>query len=133
MPVAELRIPPDPAFVGLARLVVTRAAHLAGVTDARVQDVKIAVDEALANALRIQASTGSTAPIDLAFGATAMGFEVAVEAQDRPPTPVDPSAAPGPDLLDPELSFTIIEGLTDKMSYEQDGTTLCVRFVVALL
>lgn len=133
MPVAELRIPPDPAYVGLARLVVALAARQAGVTDDRVQDVKIAVDEAVANAIRGQMSFGSSAPIDVTFGATEMGFEVAVRALEGPSTPVDPAAEPGPHLVDPDLSLTIVEGLTDKMSYEQDGTMVCVRFVVGML
>ncbi|HSK92077.1 MAG TPA: ATP-binding protein [Euzebyales bacterium] len=130
MPVAELRIPPDPAYVGLARLVVAVAARQAGVAQERVQDVKIAVDEALANAVRAQAAVDSSAPIDLSFGMTANGFEVAVQALDGPASPQDPVRAPGPDLVDPDLSFTLIEGLTDKVTYESEGTTMCLRFVV---
>jgi anti-sigma regulatory factor (Ser/Thr protein kinase) len=132
MPVAELRIPPDPSYVGLARLVVALAARQAGVADERVQDVKIAVDEALANAIRVQAALGSSAPIDLSFGATAVGFEVAVRAQEGPATSVDPDD-PVMHLVDPELSFTIIEGLTDKLTHESGGdATMCVRFVVGI-
>lgn len=130
MPVAELRIPPDPAYVGLARLVVAVAARQAGVAQERVQDVKIAVDEALANAVRAQAAVDSSAPIDLSFGMTANGFEVAVQALDGPASPQDPVRAPGPDLVDPDLSFTLIEGLTDKVTYESEGTTKRLRFVV---
>jgi serine/threonine-protein kinase RsbW len=132
MPVAELRIPPDPAYVGLARLVVALAARQAGVAAERVQDVKIAVAEAVANAVRTQASLQSSAPIDLSFGVTDVGFEVTVEAQEGPPTPVDPAREPGPDLVDPELSFTIIEGLTDKMTHETGNARMCVRFVIGI-
>ncbi|HSK97634.1 MAG TPA: ATP-binding protein [Euzebyales bacterium] len=132
MPVAELRIPPDPSYVGLARLVVAQAARQAGVADERVQDVKIAVAEALASAVRQQATLESSAPIDLTFGVTEVGFEVAVMAREGPATPVDPAAEPGPHLVDPELSLTIIEGLTDKMTHESDDSIVCVRFVVAI-
>ena len=133
MPVAELRIPPDPSYVGLARLVVALAARQAGVADERVQDVKIAVDEALANAIRVQTALGSSAPIDLSFGATAVGFEVAVRAKEGPATSVDLTDDPVMHLVDPELSFTIIEGLTDKLTHESsDDATMCVRFVVGI-
>ena len=132
MPVAELRIPPDPSYVGLARLVVAQAARQAGVADDRVQDVKIAVAEALANAIRQQAALESSAAIDLTFGATEVGFEVTVMAREGPATHADPATEPGAQLVDPELSFTIIEGLTDKMTHETDDSVSCVRFVVAI-
>jgi serine/threonine-protein kinase RsbW len=132
MPSVELRIPPDPAYVGLARLVVAQAARQAGVPQDRVEDVKIAVDEALANAVRGQAALGSSAPIDLAFGATDLGFEVVVRALEGPATDADSADQPGPDLLDPKLSLTLIEGLTDDMSYEPEGGTVSLRFVIGL-
>jgi anti-sigma regulatory factor (Ser/Thr protein kinase) len=130
-PAAELRIPADPAFVGLARLVVARAARQAGVTQDRVQDVKIAVAEALANAVQAQSALDVPASVDLSFGATDQGFEVVVRA---PGTPVmsDAPHALEAGLFDPSLSFTLIEGLTDKMSYESDGAVMCLRFVVGV-
>lgn len=131
MPV-ELRVPPDPVYVGLARLVVALAARQAGVSQDRVQDVKIAVAEAMSNAVRAQAALESSAPIDLSFGATDGGFEVAVTALEGPPTPVDPAGEPGTELLDPELSFTLIKGLTDHMSYEPSASSMCLRFVVGI-
>lgn len=129
---AELRIPPDPAFVSLARLVVAQAARQAGVASDRVQDVKIAVDEALATAVRAQAANNLSAPIDLEFGSTAQGFEVIVQTLEEPSTAGGPGQQPGAELLDPKLSFTIIEGLTDEVTYEPDGATLRLRFVVKI-
>jgi anti-sigma regulatory factor (Ser/Thr protein kinase) len=113
-------------------LVVALAARQAGVSDDRVQDVKIAVDEALANAVRAQAALDSSAPIDLSFGATDYGFEVAVKALEGTPTLVDPVQQPDADLMDPTLSFTLIEGLTDEVSYEPTDSHMCLRFVVGL-
>jgi serine/threonine-protein kinase RsbW len=132
MPSVELRVPPDPAYVWVARLVVAQAARQAGVPQSRVEDVKIAVDEALANAMRGQAALKSSAPIDLAFGVTDQGFEVVVRGLEGPVTDADPAGEPGPDLLDPKLSLTLIEGLTDSMSYEPEGATVSLRFVVGL-
>jgi anti-sigma regulatory factor (Ser/Thr protein kinase) len=130
MSATELRIPRDPAFVGLARLVVAQAARLAGVPQDRVEDVKIAVAEALANATGSDRFGDSAAPIELRFGRTSGGFEVVVLGLDHPTSDVNDTEHPGLDLLDPKLSFTLIEGLTDEFSHEPDGDLMRLRFVV---
>jgi anti-sigma regulatory factor (Ser/Thr protein kinase) len=130
MSTTELRIPRDPAFVGLARLVVAQAARLAGVPQDRVEDVKIAVAEALANATGSDRFGDSDAPIELRFGRTSGGFEVVVLGLDHPTSDVNDTEHPGLDLLDPKLSFTLIEGLTDEFSHEPDGDLMRLRFVV---
>ena len=127
---AELRIPRDPAFVGLARLVVGQAARLAGVTQGRVQDVKIAVAEALATVAGSQDFGDPEAPIELRFGMASGGFEVVVLGLQQPVTGDSDTDHPGLDLLDPKLSFTLIEGLTDEFGYEPDGDRMRLRFVV---
>lgn len=130
MPATELRVPRDPAFVGLARLVVAQAARLAGVTQDRVEDVKIAVAEALTNATGSGEFGDSDAPIELRFGPTAAGFEVVVRGLYHPTSEVNDIDHPGLDLLDPKLSLTLIEGLTDDFSHEPDGDLMRLRFVV---
>jgi anti-sigma regulatory factor (Ser/Thr protein kinase) len=132
MAVTELRIPRDPAYVGLARLVVAQAARLAGVAQDRVEDVKIAVAEALANATSSHDFGSSDAPIELRFGRTSGGFEVVVLGLDQPTSTVNDTEHPGLDLLDPKLSFTLIEGLTDEFSHEPDGDLMRLRFVVGI-
>jgi anti-sigma regulatory factor (Ser/Thr protein kinase) len=132
MTYAELRIPRHPAFVGLARLVVAQAARLAGVPQDRVEDVKIAVDEALANATSAEQLGDRAASLDLRFGTTSGGFEVVVQGLDEPTDAPVPPDHPGLDLLDPKLSFTLIEGLTDEFSYEPDGNRMRLRFVVGI-
>jgi len=130
MSATELRIPRDPAFVGLARLVVAQAARLAGVPQDRVEDVKIAVAEALANATGSDEFGDNDAPIELRFGRTSGGFEVVVLGLEHPTSDVNDTDHPGLDLLDPKLSFTLIEGLTDEFSHEPDGDLMRLRFVV---
>lgn len=132
MSIAELLIPRDPAFVGLARLVVAQAARLAGVPQDRVQDVKIAVDEALANATKADATGDSAAPLHLRFGVSTSGFEVVVQGLEERVSEAADTSHPGLDLLDPQLSLTLIEGLTDEFSYEQDGSRMRLRFVVGV-
>lgn len=129
---AELRIPRDPAFVGLARLVVAQAARLAGVPQDRVEDVKIAVAEALANvAHNVEGGNGDRF-LELRFGVASDGFEVVVAGLETPQAPARDTEHPGLDLLDPKLSFTLIEGLTDDFSFEPDEDAMRLRFVVGL-
>ncbi len=132
MSVAELRVPRDPVYVGLVRLVVAQAARLAGVSQDRVEDVKIAVAEALANANSGVEPGADTIPIELRFGRSAAGFEVVVVCPERRSDAVDRGADPGAELLDPKLSFTLIEGLTDEFSHEIHGDLMRLRFVVGL-
>lgn len=63
--VVELAIPARPAYLSLVRLVVDAAvASLApGVTAARLDDLKIAVTEACANAIEAQEATYEEAPV----------------------------------------------------------------------
>ena len=129
-PAAELRIPAQPEYVGLARLVIAQAARQAGVTQDRVQDVKIAVAEALTLAVRAQAERGEPAPVDVSFGATDEGFQVVVRGLDTTATAPDDIVDAGPVVLDTQLSFTLIEGFTEETSYAADGSSVCLRFAV---
>lgn len=133
MHMAELRVPRDPVYVGLVRLVVAQAARLAGVAQDRVEDVKIAVAEALANGSGSDGGPDGRPPIELRFGRGTAGFEVTVRGLSPPPaTAGDDLVDPATDRLDPELRFTLIEGLTDEFSHEQDDGLMRLRFVVAV-
>lgn len=127
----QLTVPSDPSFVALVRLVVGRAARLAGVAPERVSDVKIAVDEAVSNAVRARTASGASSPIDVRFGSIASGFEVVVRGLYEPSAPVSDVSGTSVELLDPKLSFTLIEGLTDEIDYRPDGPTMDLRFVIA--
>lgn len=133
MSTSLLTVPPDTAFVGLARLVISQAARQAGVGQERVEDVKIAVAEAVGSAVRVRLAAGSSAPVDIAFGVAAHAFEVTVRGLEDPLSlGADQTAGVGADGLDPKLGLTLIEGLTDGVDYMQDGQLVDLRFVVAL-
>lgn len=132
MPVAELRVPRDPVYVGLVRLVVAQAARLAGVPQDRVEDVKIAVAEALANATRDVGPDDRHMPIELRFGRGSGGFEVVVLGVWQPSSTGEHANGSGAEPLDPKLSFTLIEGLTDEFSHESHGDVMRLRFVVGV-
>jgi anti-sigma regulatory factor (Ser/Thr protein kinase) len=129
---AELRIPRDPAFVGLARLVLAHGARLAGVAQDRVEDVKIAVAEALAMATVGSGAADASDHITLRFGATTAGFEVVVDGLDEPTVDAAAEDSTRLDLLDPKLGFTLIEGLTDEFGVEPNGDAMRLRFVVGV-
>ncbi|CAN5883599.1 hypothetical protein BH23ACT10_BH23ACT10_25970 [soil metagenome] len=130
MHMAELRVPRDPVYVGLVRLVVAQAARLAGVAQDRVEDVKIAVAEALASQTGSWGDVAAGDLIELRFGPVGGGFEVTVRGLVQPSTIDGDGSDVGPDRLDPKVSFTLIEGLTDEFSHEQNGELMELRFVV---
>jgi serine/threonine-protein kinase RsbW len=75
----ELRLPPNDAFVGIARLVVTAAARQSGMAGDRVEDLRIAVSEATTNAIRAHQRTREPEPVVLRFGADERnGFTVTI-------------------------------------------------------
>jgi anti-sigma regulatory factor (Ser/Thr protein kinase) len=131
MSLAELTVPADPSFVGLVRLVVGQCARQAGVAQDRVEDVKLAVDEAVANAVRARHTARTQRPVTLAFGPTARGFEVVIHGIDAPSVPVGDAPAGGVELVDPTLSFTLIEGLGDVVDYRRDDASTDLWLLIA--
>jgi serine/threonine-protein kinase RsbW len=129
----ELRLPPDAAFVGLARLVVITAARKAGMAGERVEDLKIAVSEAATNAIRVRTRGGKDDPVVIRFGRTGQSFAVTV-------ADADPEAARGardrdrPPGMDSGLGLQLIEGLADAVAYERArGVDLRMSFSVAAI
>ncbi len=119
----ELRLPPDVAYVGLARLVVTVAARSAGLADERIEDLKIAVSEAVANAIKSHVRHAVSAPIRLIFGTSNPGF-FAVSVTDAgsgfDPTPPEDSAARNW-AAESGLGVTLIRGMADAVDFCRDG------------
>ena len=72
---SELHLPPDPQYAGLGRLVVGAAARAAGMSEDRISDLKIAVDEAFVVALRDHTHDD---PLIFTFGPDDGRFEVRV-------------------------------------------------------
>jgi serine/threonine-protein kinase RsbW len=130
----ELRLPPDVAYVGLARLVVTVAARQAGLPGGRIEDLKIAVSEAVANAMKSHVRHGVVAPVRLVFGTKDPGF-FAVSVTDAG-SGFDPSPpAVGADrdwALESGLGVTLIRGMADAVEFSRDGGMVVrMRFSIA--
>jgi serine/threonine-protein kinase RsbW len=131
----ELHLPPDEQYVGLARLVVTVAARQAGMDDERVEDLKIAVSEAIANAIHAHRDARRAGPVVLAFGATdrnAFGVTVVDAGPGFEPEP--PEAAGDKDLsVEGGLGVILIRGLADEVEFVRDeGMRVDMRFAVGL-
>jgi serine/threonine-protein kinase RsbW len=132
---AELTIPPDTRYVGLARLVVCAAARQAGLDEERTEDLRIAVSEATTNAILSHQRNDADDSVCLSFGVSQEGaFEVTVA--DCGPG-FEPVESFDPDERDWEaesgLGVTIIRGLTDEVEFVRgDGMSVQLRFAVAL-
>lgn len=118
---AELRLPPDVVHVGLARLVVTQAARLAALGEDRIEDLRIAVSEAVTNAVVAHNHSGAEAPIRVAFGPVDSGFEVAVTDTGPGFEPMDDPMLGRDWSLEGGLGVTLIRGLADSAEFLRDG------------
>ncbi len=65
MPTATLSLPPTPEHVRTARLVTVAAARRAGVSEDVVDDVRLAVGEAVARAVLRHAAAGTDADVEV--------------------------------------------------------------------
>jgi serine/threonine-protein kinase RsbW len=132
---AELCIPADVQYVGIARLVVCAAARLAGMDPDRVEDLRIAVSEATTNAILAHRSVAEDQPVTLRFGADELG-RFAVTVVDSGPgfQPVSAERADTRDWRDENgLGVTIIRGLADDVQFEREGgMRVSMRFSLTL-
>ncbi len=132
---AELVVPPDTRYVGLARLVVCAAARQAGLDDERTEDLRIAVSEATANAILAHQRTGSGEPVRLCFGVVGGGaFQVTVADTGPGFEPDDAAVVEGRDwTVEGGLGVTLIRGLADDVEFVQGaGMQVHLRFTVTL-
>jgi anti-sigma regulatory factor (Ser/Thr protein kinase) len=73
-----LEIPPQSAYVAIARLAITSLGRAAGLDEERLDDLKIAISESCANAVLSVQEAGVDAPIEISFTAGPDSLEVLV-------------------------------------------------------
>lgn len=78
MPVASLSIPPSVEHVRTARLVAVAAARRAGLDEELVDDVRLAVGEAVARAVLRHGTAEIDTHVDVVVRDDGLGFEVEV-------------------------------------------------------
>jgi serine/threonine-protein kinase RsbW len=128
----ELRLPADAQYVGMARLIVTAAARQAGMSDERLEDLRIAVSEATAQAI---GSRKRHEPVVLTFGRSDDDrFEVTI-ADAVAPAALGQVDTAGQETWAGEngLGPTLIRGLVDDVEFHREpGARLAMRFCLSL-
>ncbi|MEU7422472.1 MULTISPECIES: ATP-binding protein [unclassified Streptomyces] len=117
MATVELRFSALPEHVRTARLVAAAVARRAGVDEAVLDEVRLAVGEACSRAVGLHQSHDITAPVKVALVEEEKQFSI--EVGDEAPHAVmggdTPGATPGgdADLEEDEMGLAVISGLVD--------------------
>jgi anti-sigma regulatory factor (Ser/Thr protein kinase) len=110
VPTVALRFTPVPEHVRTARLVAVAVARRAGFSEGVLDEVRLAVGEACARAVRRSLVGGVDGQVEVALCDDEPGLDVVV------------SDEAGPDSAEDEaLSLALVEGLADELEL-QDGT-----------
>jgi serine/threonine-protein kinase RsbW len=130
--VVRLEIPPRTPYVGVVRLAIVSLARAAGLDEEKVDDIKIAVSEACANAVLSNEETGSDAPVAVTWEED--GSSVRIEVADRGPT-VDTSEEESVDTQGfstrAVMSFALLKSLVDGCEFEpRDGGGMTTRLLI---
>ncbi|MFJ9040940.1 ATP-binding protein [Streptomyces sp. NPDC102406] len=125
MATVELRFSPLPEHVRTARLVAAAVARRAGVDEAVLDEVRLAVGEACSRAVGLHQSSDISAPVRVALIEEEKQFSIEV-GDEAPRTVVDPDT-PGPhggDELEAEgedeMGLAVISGLVDDVEVTAD-------------
>ncbi|MBQ1000479.1 ATP-binding protein [Streptomyces sp. RK62] len=114
MATVELRFSALPEHVRTARLVAAAVARRAGVDEAVLDEVRLAVGEACSRAVGLHQSVGITAPVKVALIEEEKQFSI--EVGDEAPHTVPGERVAGADDIDAEedeMGLAVISGLVD--------------------
>ena len=138
MPTVELRFTALPAHVRTARLVAAAVARRAGVDEAVLDEVRLAVGEACSRAVELHRRHCPDQPVLVALTDGSDGF--GVEVADRAPAPDEPddvvsAMTDAVDLEEPSstgdvsagVGLAVIGGLVDDVSVDATPTGTAVR------
>ncbi|GHE07209.1 ATP-binding protein [Streptomyces alanosinicus] len=126
MAIVELRFSALPEHVRTARLVAAAVARRAGVDEAVLDEVRLAVGEACSRAVGLHQSSGITAPVKVALIEEEKQFSIEVgdeaphaSSSDTPGGAQDVEA----DVEEDEMGLAVISGLVDdvEVTTGQDG------------
>ncbi|MEU2559433.1 ATP-binding protein [Streptomyces longispororuber] len=131
MATVELRFSALPEHVRTARLVAAAVARRAGVDEAVLDEVRLAVGEACTRAVGLHQAAGITAPVRVALVEEEKQFSIEVgdeaprtvpTAADGRPLPEDPEAE-GED----EMGLAVISGLVDDVEVSSSESGGLIR------
>ncbi|MFF4324246.1 ATP-binding protein [Streptomyces sp. NPDC001568] len=134
MATVELRFSAQPEHVRTARLVAAAVARRAGVEEAVLDEVRLAVGEACSRAVGLHRSNGLTAPVRVVLTEEEKSFSIEVGDEVPGPAGGDLDAVPGiAAVLDPdidgedEMGLAVISGLVDDVSVSADESGGTIR------
>ena len=136
--VVDLRIPPRSDHLALVRLVVESTARIGAVlADRRIDDLRLAVSEACANAFDAQAAAASDAPIAISIEVDDKPAAVTVTVTDHAGgfaiedvDPLPPATDPGRLRHERGLGISLMRSLVDELTFTPTGDGTIVRLVV---
>ncbi|MEV1019792.1 ATP-binding protein [Streptomyces sp. NPDC050264] len=141
MATVELRFSPLPEHVRTARLVAAAVARRAGVDEAVLDEVRLAVGEACTRAVGLHQTSGISAPVRVALIEEEKQFSIEV-ADEAPRTVVTPEVPGAPGAADDleaegedEMGLAVISGLVDdvEVSADESGGLLRMTWPTAPL
>lgn len=109
MATVELRFSALPEHVRTARLVAAAVARRAGVDEAVLDEVRLAVGEACTRAVGLHQSAGLTAPVEVRLVEEEKQFSIEVGDE----APVAAPSAGGADAEEDDMGLAVISGLVD--------------------
>lgn len=139
LPVSEeviLRVPAKADYIALVRVVLAAAAAIdPDSRDDRVDDLRIAVSEAVTNAVEAHKAGGTDSHIEVRCFTS--GHQVEVTVRDRGPGFDPDSVEAAPDAEDPQrllwesgLGFTLMRKLVDRTDIQTSDDGTLVRLVI---
>lgn len=125
MATVELRFSALPEHVRTARLVAAAVARRAGVDEAVLDEVRLAVGEACSRAVGLHQHIGITAPVRVSLIEEEKQFSIEVgdEAPHTAPATNTPGAAADEPEAEDEMGLAVISGLVDDVEVRagEDG------------
>jgi serine/threonine-protein kinase RsbW len=127
----ELRLPPHPENLALARLALTGVAGVAGLSEPALADLKLAVTEACTNAILHGYSNGEPGELVVRYRLATGRLEVEVEDDGVGFDPDDPGAQEQPGEGQ-GMGLLIIRSTTDRLEIESDSSGSRISFAKLL-
>ncbi|WP_075733665.1 ATP-binding protein [Streptomyces acidiscabies] len=112
MATVELRFSALPEHVRTARLVAAAVARRAGVDEAVLDEVRLAVGEACTRAVGLHQSAGLTAPVQVSLIEEEKQFSIEVGDEASVTAPGD-GASGGAEPEEDDMGLAVISGLVD--------------------
>ncbi|MBD0742054.1 ATP-binding protein [Streptomyces sp. CBMA152] len=135
MATVELRFSAQPEHVRTARLVAAAVARRAGVDEAVLDEVRLAVGEACSRAVGLHRAYGVAAPVRVVLTEEEKAFSI--EVGDEVPGTGSGGAAPGArdaasqdeldDAGEDEMGLAVISGLVDDVEVTSDESGGVIR------